>query len=56
MKKELIKFYLEYVNDYLTVVKMAEDYNMYEYQVRELINIGRMLHEKEVEQYQATNN
>jgi hypothetical protein len=56
MKTELIKFYITWVNDYLTISKMAEDYNLFEYQVTELINIGRMLHEQEVEQYQATNN
>lgn len=56
MKKELIKFYLTWVNDYLTISKMAEDYNLHDYQVIELINIGRMLHEQEVEQYQATKN
>jgi hypothetical protein len=56
MKKELIKFYLTWVNDYLTISKMAEDYNLHEYQVIELINIGRMLHERKIEWYQAINN
>jgi len=41
--------YLNYVNNYLTVAKMAEDYDMEESTMKEMIDYGRILHEKHVE-------
>jgi len=55
MKKELIKFYLSWVNDYLTVKKMAEDYGIEEQECFFLINVGRKYHEQKApEQVELT--
>ena len=40
---EAEEFYLSYVNDYLSISVMAEDYNMTETQVEQLINLGRYI-------------
>jgi hypothetical protein len=45
--------YLTYVNDYLTVAKMAEDYGMKESTMKEMIDYGRMIHEKHIEKGNA---
>jgi hypothetical protein len=49
MKKELEKFYLSFVNDYLTVKKMAEDYGITDEECSILINIGRKYHNEHFE-------
>lgn len=36
-------FYLSYVNDYLAISRMAEDYNLSEIQTEQLINLGRCI-------------
>ena len=48
MKKTLIEFYLDWVNNYLTVSKMAEHYNLSNDTVKHLIEAGKIEHEKEV--------
>lgn len=53
MKKALQAFYLDWVNNYFAVnistAKMAEDYQLDEKEVKELIDIGRKIHETLVE-------
>lgn len=49
MKKQLIEFYLDWVNNYLSPAKMASDYGITESQCKTLINIGRELCNAEVE-------
>lgn len=48
MKKELIEFYLEWVNDYLTIEKMAEDKSLDQNDTRALIALGKKYHEQNV--------
>ena len=48
MKNELQKFYLDWVNNYLTIEKMAEHYGISTGAVEILIDLGRTYHEKEV--------
>lgn len=48
MKDQLIKFYLDYTNNYLTVTKMALDYDLTIYDCQVLINMGRQLHESRI--------
>lgn len=40
-KQSLISFYLEYVNNFLTIKKMAEHYDMDEDSCEYLINMGK---------------
>lgn len=49
MKTALINFYLDWVNNYLTVARMLEDYELSEDDWRTLINLGRKYHERNVE-------
>lgn len=44
MKQRLIDFYLDYFKNYLTVVKMAEDYRITFEECKQLIEIGRKYH------------
>jgi len=48
MKKQLIELYLDWVNNYVTLSKMAEDYGMDYIDMDQLIRIGRKLHEANV--------
>jgi len=47
--KTLREFYLDYVNNYLTIAKFAEHNEITEQQAETLIFIGRDLHERYVE-------
>jgi len=48
MKQILIDFYLDWVNNYLTVSKMADDYELTVSATVNLIEIGRKIHEQNV--------
>ena len=48
MKEILIGFYLEYVNDFLTVERFAEHHEISPEQALIVINLGRELHEANV--------
>ena len=48
MKKEVIKFYVSYLNDYLTVSRMAEDYGITEEECMYLIDMGKKYHEDSI--------
>lgn len=45
LEQQIIEFYLEWRNDYLTVEKMAEHKGMKDSAVNKLICLGRELHE-----------
>jgi len=47
-KRTSASIYLEYLNDWLTVSKMAEYYNMSEKRLSKLIDKGRKEHENNV--------
>lgn len=49
MKNELIKFFLDWVNNYLSPAKMANDYGITESQCKKLIEVGRELCNAEIE-------
>ena len=49
MKKQLQEFYLDWVNNYLTMEKMAEHYGLTSEAVETLIDLGRLYHEEGVE-------
>lgn len=49
IEKELIKFYLDWVNNFLTVSAMADHYNLPYNIVWECISAGEELHERNVE-------
>lgn len=46
MKKKLIEFYLDWVNNFVTVEKMAEYYEMETPHVQRLIEIGKTYNEQ----------
>jgi len=46
MAKQLQEFYLDWVNNYLTVDKMAEHNDLTVEDTATLINLGRSYHEK----------
>ena len=48
MKKQLQEFYLDWVNNYLTIEKMAEHYGLTADATQVLIDLGRLYHEKGV--------
>jgi hypothetical protein len=48
MKKIIENFYLDYVNNFLTISKMASYYGISEKLCEELINIGRKINNKEI--------
>jgi len=54
MKKNLIDFYLSYVNDYLTVARMAEDHGISEDECSSLIEWGKMYHEERAKNFKYT--
>ena len=45
-KQSLINFYLDYVNNYLTISTMAEHYEMPEEDCKYLIGLGKKLNEE----------
>lgn len=48
LNESLRTLYLDYVNNYLTLEKMAQDYSMTERQLRDLLFVGKDLHEQYV--------
>ena len=55
MKKALIAFYLDYINDFLTTERMAEFYDITRTECRGLIIMGKKYHEQGVKEYQLRN-
>ena len=49
MKEKLIEFYLDWVNNWLSTVRMAEHYGLTKRECQELIEMGRKYHEENVE-------
>ena len=49
MKQKLIDFYLDYVNNYLTIDKFAEDNQLSKEKTIELLDLGRNLQIQELE-------
>lgn len=49
MKKKLIEFYLDWVNNFLTIQRMAEHYGLTISDTMALIEMGRVYHEESVE-------
>ena len=45
-KNSLIRFYLEYVNNFLTIERMAEYYEMPKDDCEYLVNLGRKYNEE----------
>lgn len=45
VRKIVTEFYLDWVNNYMTIAKIAEDYGMRQSDVIVLINMGRRYHE-----------
>ena len=54
IEKELIKFYLDWVNNFLTFSAMADHYGLPYKVVEECIHIGMELHERNVERIRKT--
>ena len=46
LKQQLIVFYLDWVNNYLTYEAMAEHYGMTVSQISDLLQIGKSLNEE----------
>lgn len=51
MKKQLIEFYTDWVNHFLTVERLADYYDIEVDDALELISIGKKYHEQNVELY-----
>lgn len=54
IEKELIKFYLDWVNNFLTMPAMADHYGLPYNVVRDCISAGKELHERNVERIRKT--
>ena len=54
MKTTLANFYLEFINNYLTVAKLASVYDMAHDDALLLLAIGRKFHEERVAIYKNT--
>lgn len=46
--KQLLELYLDYVNNFLTVARFAEYYNLTEKEALQVIEIGKACHERYV--------
>lgn len=55
MKQKLIDFYLDFVNNYLTIGKFAEANQLSERDCLEVLTLGQKLHELEVDNRFKTN-
>ena len=55
MKKALIAFYLDYINDFLTTERMAEYYGITQIECVQLIIMGKKYHEQGVKKFQLHN-
>ena len=51
IREFLEQIYLEYVNNYLTVGKMAEDYKMDKLDLNYLIELGRLINRNQYEEF-----
>lgn len=49
MKEKLIEFYLDWVNNWLSTVKMAEHYGLTKRECQELIQLGSKYHLEQVQ-------
>jgi len=49
MNKQIIEFYLDWVNNYLTVETMAEHHGLDVDDAKALISMGRYMHHRHVE-------
>lgn len=54
MKQKLIDFYLDFINDYLTIDKFAEDNGLTRGQAVDLLDIGRRFHDQTIEDADIT--
>jgi hypothetical protein len=54
MKKKLMDLYLDWVNNFLTVERFAEYYELSLERAHRVINLGRTLHEKRVEKWRQS--
>lgn len=54
MKTQLANFYLEFINDYLTIAKFASAYDMAHDDARLLLALGKKFHEERVSIYKNT--
>lgn len=54
MKKALIDFYLDYINDFLTTERMAEYYGITKTECTRLIIMGKKYHEEKVQMYKLS--
>jgi hypothetical protein len=55
MKQKLIDFYLDFLNNYLTIGKFAEANQLTESECLELLTLGQKLHEQQVDNRFKTN-
>ena len=51
MKKALIDFYLDYINDFLTTERMAEYYGITKTECSRLVIMGKKYHEQGVKEF-----
>ena len=54
MKQKLIDFYLDFINDYLTIDKFAEDNGLTKDQAVDLLEIGRKFQDQAIEDANIT--
>jgi hypothetical protein len=55
MRKQLINFYLEFINDFLTMQTFADYHNLSVNDAFDLLQIGKRLHEENVSLKLLTN-
>ena len=55
IQKQLIEIYLDYVNDFLTIGRFAEYYNLTPNHAKMLLSIGRELQEENATFYKQFN-
>lgn len=55
IQKHMIELYLDYLNNFLTIDKFAEHYNLNSIHAMMLLNIGEELHEENAKFYKQFN-
>ena len=56
LKQTIADFYLDWVNNYLTVEKMSQDYQISETACSKIIDYGKKYHEQRVKELKMQNN
>jgi uncharacterized protein YpbB len=54
IKDKIHAMYLDWVNNFITIARFAECYSLSEKDAERVINIGRVIHDQNVQTYKLT--